>query len=650
MLGRTDRRGRLLVVLVAFVVLAGASTVRLTYWQVLARDHLLDLARNQMERQAVVHAQRGAIYDRTGTVLLATTAYRDQLGAYPDQIPAAEAGPMADRLAGILGLGATDAATLAARLRSGVPYTVLAPELTPDQSEAIRQGLADGSLIQVDLEPQPVRVYPDPGGAPGTTLASQLLGFVNHDGHGQYGVEERYQSLLAGRDRTVVADQDIQGRTLSETERVIDPGATGNDLRLTIDAGLQLAVEKELNATWVADGAASASAVVMDPKTGAILAWGSVPGYDANAFQAAMSRDPSQFLDPIASRVYEPGSVMKMFVASAALEKGVVKPMTTINDSGTMRIGPNQIADADRRAMGPIPFQDVIAYSRNVGAARVARMLGKSLASASAVLYRTWSRLGIGHFTGVDVAGEVAGIVSDPSETPWQEIDLANRAFGQAVSVTLLQLARGYSAMVNGGLLVQPHVVAAVGTQDVPAAQPQRAISASLSAELVKLMRHTITSVPWYAQGTLIPGYDVGGKTGTAQIWDSKAQAWLEDRFDFTFVGYVGRQQPDLVIAILIDHGTPTIVAQGVFQQNITSYELFRRIARDAIQSLDLVPLPSGTASAGTPSSSANATAIGSTSTTGGTATPEAGATPSPRPAPHATTGADELPVATGVP
>jgi len=158
--------------------------------------------------------------------------------------------------------------------------------------------------------------------------------------------------------------------------------------------------------------------------------------------------------------------------------------------------------------------------------------------------------------------------------------------------------------MVNGGLLVEPHVVAGVGAAPANVPTAERAISPGLSSQLVGLMRHVVTSVPWYAQGTLIPGYDVGGKTGTAQIWDAKRGTWLSNQFNFTFVGYLGRDKPEYVIAVVINHGRPKILAQGVFQQSITSYELFRRIARDTIGALDLAPLPKGSAKGSTPAAS----------------------------------------------
>ncbi len=591
MLGRTDRRGRLVAVLATFVLLATLVGVRLAYWQVAAHDQLVNLAQQQLGQPIQEQATRGSIYDRTG-VLLATTVYRDRLAAYPIDIPVAERAVLAARLASILQLDPTSTAALAARLDSTASYVVLADQLTSAQSAAVQSGLDDGSLTELELAPEAVRVYPNPGGAPGTSLASQLLGFVNSDDQGQYGVEQRYQALLAGQPRTEVAEVGAGGDAIPGTEAVTDPGQPGQNLVLTVDAGLQLAVEKELNATWIADGAASASAIVMDASSGAVLAWASEPSYDANSYATVAQRDPAAFVDPLISRVYEPGSVMKMFTATAAIGKGVVTPNTLINDSGVMQVGPVQIADANRIGMGMIPFEEVIAYSRNVGAARVAAMLGKTVNSASASLYATWARLGIGQPTGVDLAGELPGLVTDPTADPWTAVDLANHSFGQGVAVTLAQLARGYAAMANGGKLVQPHVVEEVGQQQALVAAPEQVLTPSLSATLTRLMRYTVTTVPWYADWTLIPGYLVGGKTGTAQIWDPKAGAWMSNQFDFTFIGYLGRQRPEYVIAVEIDHGHPDILAQGVFQQNITTNELFRRIARDAIQSLDLAPLP----------------------------------------------------------
>src|SRR6185295_17411624 len=206
-----------------------------------------------------------------------------------------------------------------------------------------------------------------------------------------------------------------------------------------------------------------------------------------------------------------------------------------------------------------------------------------------------WLRLGYGQPTGIDLAGEVGGIVRDPAITPWREIDLANGAFGQGVAVTPIQLATAYSALANGGTLVHPHVVQGVGDRDVEVAPARQVVDPGLSRTLVKMMRHVVTEVPFYRDRTLVPGYDVGGKTGTAQIWDPKANdgkgAWKRNLFNYSFVGFIGRQTgiPDLVVAIRIEEGTPTVARVGHLEMPVMSFELFRRIATDAITTPDLL-------------------------------------------------------------
>ena len=229
-------------------------------------------------------------------------------------------------------------------------------------------------------------------------------------------------------------------------------------------------------------------------------------------------------------------------------------------------------------------------------AAKVALGLGKTTRESSAILYDMWLRLGYGAPTGIDVAGEVGGLVRDPGVRPWREIDLANGAFGQGVAVTPIQLAMAYAGLMNGGTLVQPHVVKSVGERDlVVTTRAQGVVDGTVSSTLVKMMRHVITTVPFYRDRTLVPGYDVGGKTGTAQIWDPTARgghgAWKDNLFNYSFVGYIGRQAnvPDLVVAIQIEEGTPTIARIGQLEMPVMSFELFRRIATDAITTPDLL-------------------------------------------------------------
>ena len=184
------------------------------------------------------------------------------------------------------------------------------------------------------------------------------------------------------------------------------------------------------------------------------------------------------------------------------------------------------------------------------------------------------------------------GIVNDPADRPWRQIDLANGAFGQGVAVTPIQLAQSFAAMVNGGVLVQPRLVKAVGETETLPISRGRVLSEKLSTTLQKLMKHVVTKVDFYRTRTLIPGFEVGGKTGTAQIWDAEKGAWKVNLFNYSFIGYVARDpgRPDLVVAVRIEEGTPTVVRRGHLEMPVMSFELFRRIAHNAINTPDLVP------------------------------------------------------------
>jgi len=597
MLGRTDSRRRILALLATFLVVSLALVTRTAYWQVVRGAELAAQAIAATSTRLEVPGRRGDIYDRSGTVLLATSVDRDRLVAAPDQLTPERRTQTADTLVGLLKLDAAGAATLRARLAEPKGYVILARGISSDLSERIRTAVAAKRAWSVALEREPVRVYPQEGGGPDSTLAAHLLGFVNREGTGQYGIEARYQELLAGTPRVVLAQRDVNGRAMPDTAVVERPGSIGQDVRTTIDAGLQLMVEQEILAAWIADRAKSVSAVVMDPYTGEIYAEATYPSYDANDYQAIAATEPGRFIDPIVSNVYEPGSVFKMMTASAALGNGTVTTKTRIKDTGTLRLdgGRSKIDDADRKAKGWMTFEDGIAMSRNVVAAKVALKLGPNLKTSSALLHDEWLKLGYGTLTGIDVAGENRGLVRDPSIKPWREIDLANGAFGQGVAVTPIQLATAFAALMNGGTLIQPHVVKAVGERDVEAPSRGQVTDPSVSRTLVRMMSHVISSVPFYRDRTLVPGYYVGGKTGTAQIWDPALNkgrgAWKNNLFNYSFVGFIAREvdTPDLVIAVRIEEGRPTIARVGQLEMPVMSFELFRRIATNAIATPDLL-------------------------------------------------------------
>src|SRR3990172_6819640 len=274
--------------------------------------------------------------------------------------------------------------------------------------------------------------------------------------------------------------------------------------------------------------------------------------------------------------------------------KPVIETQHTV-DAGTPGVDLSLTVDAGLQLaleQEVMTFEDAIAFSRNVVAAKVALGLAPSLYAASSVLHEVWLRLGFGSRTGIDVAGEGCGLLHDPAATAWREIDLANGAFGQGVAVTPIQLAVAFSALFNCGTLVKPHVVRAVDGTPVDFGAGGQVIDPSLSPALTALLHHVVATVPFYRDRTLIPGYYVGGKTGTAQIWDSEIGNWKTGVFNFSFVGFVGRQggHPDLVVAVRINEGRPDVRRVGQLEMPVMSFELFRRIATDALSIPGLLP------------------------------------------------------------
>jgi cell division protein FtsI (penicillin-binding protein 3) len=581
------------------VLVSTGLAARLAYWQVNQHDQLSALAASDSNSQRYVPAKRGTIYDRTGTVVLAETVYQYRIVADLHGMSEADRTRDATALVDYLGLDPAPEATLRKAMEIDGYYVLLATNVDADTAKEITSAQVNGALTELTLEPAPVRVYPQAGGAPNTSLASQLLGFVNASGAGQYGLEQQYDKQLAGKPEVLSVDPNKPGPA---GEHIIDMGTPGQDVRTTIDAGLQLQVEQEAFSTWLADKAKAVSAVVMDPKTGAVLAEASYPSYDANNYGQVATQNPSLFTDPVISEVYEPGSVFKMLTASASLQTKTTALTTQIDDIGVMKLPGNQeVADADRRAMGWMSYADIVAWSRNVGVTQAAFRLGKTTSLASAALYKTWQTYGIDQKTGIDLAGEVSGIVRDPSKSPWAQIDLANASFGQGVAVTPMQVMRAYCVMENGGMSVTPHVAmpAADGTSTTKATGSQ-VVSASLSSTLTGLMEHVVQSVPSYDQATYLKNYYVGGKTGTAQIWDPSLNggqgAWKVNMYNYSFYGWVGQNGPDLAIGVVIYEAIPTKIGQGVLAMPVQSTALFRRIATDAVVTEKIPPTKNGPA------------------------------------------------------
>jgi cell division protein FtsI/penicillin-binding protein 2 len=554
-----------------------AAVVRLGYWQVVAAPALAAEAISSLTPPKEARVGRAQIVDRDGTILAQTASF-DRLDAHPKDIDPEERADIVATLADILDLSVAEQESFLAKLSSEASWDWLKRRVTHQQSADIRVARDNGDLPGISLAPQAVRAYPRKGGQNGTTVASHLLGVVAGDGRGAYGVEQLYEDRLTGDDTSSVPVASLVGAPAG----LDDYEAPA--LELTIDFKLQKQLERALNNALVANQAKSVSGIIVEPHTGAILALASVPGYNANEYAKVAEQQMSLLRNPVVSDQFEPGSVMKIFTAAAALQSGAVTPQTKIKDEPRIKFYKYTVSNADKKGKGWMSVKKVIGYSRNVATAKIAQLLApRSTQRAARILYDFWAKVGLVGKTGVDIASEAEGTYWDPEDALWAPVDLANRAFGQSVAVTLLQLATGYSTLVNGGYLVQPHVVQG-GTADQ--VEPQRVVSTKVARQSREILEYVTGGVPWYARGTLIPGYKIGGKTGTAQIWDSDRGRW-KNKFNHNFVGFVGSDRPDVVIAVRIEEAKFRLV-RGVPDLKIESYELFQSVARGAIKHLGI--------------------------------------------------------------
>ncbi|HEX5397341.1 MAG TPA: penicillin-binding protein 2 [Candidatus Limnocylindria bacterium] len=564
MLARTDSRARALFLLIVASLLASAIGGRLVWWQVVQHDWLATMALNQLAQQQTIPAERGQIRDANG-VLLATSVDLQSIFATPNTFTSAEeAQRVAGQIAPVLGLSAAE---LGARLASKDPWTWLKRRVDPATAGRVRAL----NLPGIGMIPETKRVYPIGGASPNSTIAAQVLGFVNVDGAGKAGLEYAEDALLAGQAGSVTAEEDVSGRRIADSVFQLKDSVNGADVQLTIDAGLQHLLEARLWETYQRNHAKGVTGIVMDVHTGAIKAMANFPSFNANDYATT---DPSLFTNPAVSRQYEPGSVMKAFTISAALDAGAITTSDTFLDDNDLRIADVRIQNADRYqhpyGHGEITAGQVLKLSNNVGAAKIGLTLGGQK------LYDAFKRFGFGAPTGIEIAGEASGVVWDPAGPRGSgNLTTAQNSFGQGLSVTAVQLAAGYAAIANGGTLVTPHVVA--GWTDAQGVHHDAKTSAG-----ERIMReetaHTVLGLligavdDGVANLAQVPGYSIAGKTGTAEVAgpvktqvrdgvDANGKAkyktvtryeYIHNWIDSSFIGIMPASDPQLVTLILI--------------------------------------------------------------------------------------------------
>jgi cell division protein FtsI (penicillin-binding protein 3) len=460
---------------------------------------------------------------------------------------------------------------LTERLSQDSRYVVLASKISPETTDAIDALELSGIFFEDD----PVRLYP------AGTVGGQVVGFVGRDGAGLAGIEQTFEEELAGTPGKRRVEVGSGGNPIPSGIDESSPATDGDTVTLTLDQDVQYMAEKRL-AEACSDGATTrASAVVLDVKTGQVVAMGSCPGYDPGSYSQT---DPDLLKNPLVSDVFEPGSVMKAVTLSAALEEGVATPETVLSVDGHIQAGDRVVTDAHDHAPVDWTVTGILAKSSNVGTIMLAREVGDEK------LEHYLRAFGIGSETGIELPGESAGILQDSDE--WSGIRAANVAIGQGVSVTTLQMASIYQAIANDGVRIEPRIVEAVtdprGTV-TPAPEPAstRVISES-TADRMAYMLEAVVGPGGTAPLGQIEGFRVAGKTGTAQRANPECNCYAGGGYVTTFVGFAPADDPQYVVAVDLER--PTSAAEG----GQVAAPVFADILRFALTADGIVP--SGTA------------------------------------------------------
>ena len=547
-----DRRIRLLL---AVLVVAFAATFGRAVWlQAVQARPLGALAASQHEQTVAVPAPRGTIYDRSGVELAigerATTVYADPKQVLNPQLAAGAAAEAFGVDSGKL------LPLLADRSRS---FVYVARQADPKRAALLERRKLDG----VFSYPEERRRYPQ------GTVAAHVVGFAGVDNQGLAGVERWLDPELAGVPGRQTVVKDATGRVIDVVEAV--PEQPGRNVYLTLDHNLQANAEEVLAATVQRWRARSASAVILDPRTGEILTMAIAPRFDANRFAEATS---ARTRNRAVTDTYEPGSTFKLVTAAAVLSEGLVSPTTSFTLPYSIRVSDRVIHDSHQRATERMTVSEIISRSSNVGTVTLAQMLG-------ATELATWiERFGFGRKTGIEFPGETPGIVLPLHR--WSGSTIGNVPIGQGIAVTPLQLAAAYAAVANDGVWVQPHLVLRREGHPVVKPKKRRIVSEVVADSVVGMLLGVVDEEGTGAQAA-IPGYHVAGKTGTAAKPDASG-GYSDERYVASFVGLVPATDPQLVIHVTVDEPQEAIWGGTV------AAPAFQEIAQFALQYLEVPP------------------------------------------------------------
>ena len=563
----TRRNRRIIIIGGFFSILYILIGLKAFYLQVIKDDDLSEKASSQYQKELQCRGKRGNIYD-VDYRELAVSADVVEVGVHPEGLRDKENKKITNKrkLAGVVaGALKMDINLLYQKFKSKDPFIWIDRRVTPAKASALRSL----GLRGFEYFPTYCRVYPQ------KALAAQLIGFSGTDGDGLEGLEQYYDEDLKGNIRQWTIIRDAMGRIFDRHESC-SQGYEGNNLILTIDATIQYIAEKALKKSVQENNAKSGVAIVMDPATGAIKAIVNYPAYNPNSFNLF----PKQtWRNRALTDTFEAGSTMKIFLVAAALESGMCNPETVVNcESGQYRIGRNVIHDT--HPYDDLTVHDVIKYSSNIGAAKIAEMIGPE------ALYNTLRNFGFGEKTGIDCPGESKGLLRYYQS--WKKIDNATIAFGQGISVSAIQLISAISAVANNGVLMKPYIVKAITDEhgkiikSFASVERRNAIMPKTASALIEMM-HAVTEHDGTGWQAVPVGYTVCGKTGTAQKLNARG-TYRNCEYNGLFVGFSPARSPALAVLVVIDE------PQKHHYGGVVAAPVFREIVHETFNYLNIAP------------------------------------------------------------
>ena len=532
---------------------------------------------DQHVRHETIPAKRGTVYDRDG-IELAVTIYGKSLTADPSLIE--DPTEAAELLAPIVGADYVD---LVRRLDSDGRFTYVARGLENEVAERAAQAIGDADLVGFAFEETPLRVYPS------GELAAPVIGLTHaDDGHGIEGIEAVMDTELAGRPGKRVVERDQAGRAIPQAEYLLEASTPGSDVMLTLDREIQYIAERSLQDAIDSTGALGGSVVVLDPKTGEILAMASLPGFNG---MDRSTLDPSAIRNRAVADVYEPGSTLKVVTVAAALEEGVVRPDTPFDTPQEIDIVGETYTDHGNHP-SVMTVTDIVAQSSNVGTIKIQRQLGDE------THYRYLDAFGLGRPASIDFRGEATGRLDHVSEWCGPACG-ASAAIGYGIGATTLQMAAVYSTLANDGEWVEPHVIGEIvspdGTSVVSEPRRRRVISAETAQTMRSMLRGVVADGTGFRAD--IKDFPVGGKTGTSDKFDVETGEYSTTETIAWFIGIAPIDDPSLVAAVMLDSPTGELADETELKfGGASAAPVFAEIVEAALHQLGISPVHDGDA------------------------------------------------------